>query len=250
MNQWHKPMVTSNPLFISIPNGQQLVAIQMGDITGDGRLDIIYLTASKTEDSAFLKAITLFVKYGGTNITESFQLEENAGFQPTIWLGDFTGDKVQDILITIDSGGSGAIIFAYIFSSHFGKMQEVFNSIPFDKEHPYAVNYADQYQVTVTSMDPKRKYTLDLHWKEQEYLNEIYNVDGSLKKSIEGWVDPISGLYPIDLRRNGKYDLLAVQQIAGRYHADSLGYVENLIQWNGSTFEIIRQNVAIHGEDL
>lgn len=58
------------------------------------------------------------------------------------------------------------------------------------------------------------------------------------------------GLYQTELRCNGKYDLLAMQQIAGRYYADSLGYVENLIQWTGRTFEIIRQNVAIHGEGL
>lgn len=34
---------------------------------------------------------------------------------------------------------------------------------------------------------------------------------------IEGWVNPLSGLYPIDFDRDGTYELEAHQTIAGRY---------------------------------
>ena len=91
---------------------------------------------------------------------------------------------------------------------------------------------------------------MDLTYKGEDYLSEIYNLDGTLKEPIEGWVDPISGLYPIDYARDGTYELLSYQEIAGRYHADGLGFVQNEWQWNGQKFVVNRQTVSIFGKDL
>ncbi|UZM99527.1 hypothetical protein OL548_04500 [Lysinibacillus sp. MHQ-1] len=96
----------------------------------------------------------------------------------------------------------------------------------------------------------QKKYIIDLHYKGPEYLAEIYHPDGTLKQPIEGWVDPISGLYPVDYDRDGTYEILAYQEIAGRYHADGLGYVENILKWDGHEFVVDRQTVSIFGEDL
>ena len=250
MNNYWQPSVMP-PLYMQIPMGQTIVTYKLGDVTGDGFQDLIYITADKQTDSPiFLRNITLFVRYGRTNRTEMFRLPENAGYNPTIWLGDVTGDGINDILVVIDSGGSGAIIFAYIYSMQNGQLTNIFDSIKMNEQHPYKVLYADYYRANVFSVSPPKKYTLDLQYKGEEYLNEIYNSDGTLKQPIEGWVDPISSLNPVDLARNGKYDLLGMQQIAGRYHADGLGYVENLYHWNGRKFDIVRQTVSIYGEEI
>lgn len=233
------------------PYMQFIVASKMGDVTGDGIPDWIYLTALKQDpNSPYWVNITLHIKNGRTNQITTLPLTENQGYNPTIWLGDFTGNGVNDILVVIDSGGSGAIIFGYVYSYINGRMTNIFDSIRFNEQHPYTVNYANNYKANVISETPHKKYTIDLQYKGQEYLNEIYHPDGTLKKPIEGWVDPISGLYPIDIVRNGKYYLQTLQLIAGQYHADGLGLVENLLNWNGSQFDIVRQTVAIYGEDL
>lgn len=177
-------------------------------------------------------------------------MKENAGYDPTIWLGDFTGNGVNDIFITIQSGGSGGIIFAYIYSYQNGKMNNIFDSIKFNEQNEFKVTFANQYKVVVESKNPPRKYIIDLLYKGKEYLNEIYHPDGTLKKPIEGWVDPIGALYPIQYGYTNKYSLLAMQQIAGIYHADNLGYVENLLVWNGKQFNVERQTVAIYGEEF
>jgi hypothetical protein len=249
MNPIWQPNVTQQ-MYVGVPKGQSVITSKVGDVTGDRIPDLIYITAEKQADSPFLKDITLFVKYGRTNHTEMFRLSENAGYKPTIWLGDLTGDGVNDIFVVIDSGGSGGIIYAYIYSMQNGRFINIFDSIQFNEHHAYQVQYADQYKVNVISNNPHKKYTLDLQYKGSEYLNEIYNPNGTLKQPIEGWVDPLSALYPVDIARDGKYDLLGLQQIAGRYHADGLGYVENLLHWDGRTFSIVRQTVAIYGENL
>ncbi|QCR30854.1 VCBS repeat-containing protein [Lysinibacillus sp. SGAir0095] len=235
---------------IPLSSGQTVVASQVGDVTGDGYPDWVYLIGTQQPDSPYITNIQLILKNGQTNQYQTFPLPENAGYEPTIWLGDLTGNGVKDIFIVMDSGGSGGIIFAYVYSFIQGRMTKIFDSIQFNEQHPYKVHYQNNYSVNVYSGNPRKKYTLDLRYKGAEYLNEIYNANGTLKQPIEGWVDPISALYPIDVARNGKYDLLGLQQIAGRYHADGLGYVENLLHWNGQEFLIVRQIVAIYGEEF
>ncbi|WP_313893992.1 hypothetical protein [Psychrobacillus sp.] len=229
---------------------QTIIDSKRGDVTGDGFRDIIYLMGDKTEESPFWQNITLVIMNERTNLHESIPLKENAGYNPTIFLGDFTGNHVDDILIVIDTGGSGGIIYAYVFSFLEGKMQQVFDVDAYNERHKYEVNYQNNFKATVVSASPSKKYTLDLMYKGKEYLSEIYNENGTLKDPIEGWVDPVGGLYPVDYARSGTYELMALQKIAGRYHADGLGYVENVLQWNGYEFVTDRQSVAIFGEDL
>ncbi|RHW32734.1 hypothetical protein D1B33_16325 [Lysinibacillus yapensis] len=241
---WNRVSVAPNV------SGQSIVASKIGDVTGDGFPDWIFLTGTKQPDSPYITNIQLVVKNGRTLQFQPFPLSENAGYDPKIWLGDLTGNGIKDILITIDSGGSGAILFAYVYSYISNRLMKIFDSIQFNEQHPFEVHYANQYKVTILSRNPAKKYILDIQDKGKDYLNEIYNPDGTLKQPIEGWVDPISALYPIPFARNGQYDLLAMQQIAGRYHADSLGIVENLLAFDGLQFSIVRQMVAIYGEEL
>ncbi|MEI4769181.1 hypothetical protein WAX74_05825 [Psychrobacillus sp. FJAT-51614] len=231
-------------------DGQVIIGHTRGDVTGDGLMDTIYLTGDKTEGSPFWQNITLNILYEKDNIIERISLKQNAGYNPTLFLGDFTGDHIEDILIVIDTGGSGGTIYAYIFAYSEGNMRQVFDVEEYNERSEYEVNYQNQFKVTVRSSNPKKRYTLDLLYKGEEYLSEIYNEDGTLKEPIEGWVDPVSGLYPIDFERDGTYELLAYQEIAGRYHADALGYVQNVLSWNGNEFTTERQNVSIIGEDL
>lgn len=230
--------------------GQVVIDKKIGDVNGDGFMEIVYLTGEQTEGSPFWQNITLVIFNGKNNLYESIPLKENAGYNPTIFLGDFTGDHVDDILIVIDTGGSGGTIYAYVFSSLNGEMRKIFDADEYNERTKYTVNYQDHYKVIVTSSTPKKRYTLDLMYKGNEYLSEIYNKDGTLKSPIEGWVDPIGGLYPIDYARDGTYQLTALQEIAGRYHADGLGYMQNILKWDGHEFVTDQQSVSIFGEDL
>ena len=83
--------------------------------------------------------------------------------------------------------------------------------------------------------------------KGTDYLNEIYDKDGKLNSPINGFVNPLSGLYPVDFDSNKIYELLAYQKIAGRYNADSLGYVLNTLKWKDNMFILDNQYVAIWG---
>lgn len=127
------------------------------------------------------------------------------------------------------------------------QFRQIFNSDSFNDEFKYSVSYLNQYKASVVSQRQHEQYILDLTYKGRDYLNEIYTNQGVLKAPIEGWVNPLSGLYPVDFNRDGVYELLAYQRIAGRYNADSLGYVQTVLKWNGRNFGVDRQNVSIVG---
>lgn len=227
-----------------------ILDFKKGDVNGDRIKDYVYIIGDKPfgDESPARSNIRLKIVDGRTNREFIIRLKEDTGYNPTLFLGDFTGDNVKDIMVSIDSGGSGAIGFYYIYSFLDNQPEKIFDYEIFDEEYQYSVNYLDDYKAEVISEENNKRYILDLTYKGQEYLSEIYNDDGTLKEPIIGWVDPLSGLYPIDFQRDGTFELYAEQLIAGRYHADGLGYVQTSLKWDGQRFVNYYQTVGIYGE--
>ena len=227
----------------------KVVSYARGDVNGDRIPDNVYLTGIKTPDSPFTQNITLVIQDGMTGGFTSIPLSENSGYNPTLFLGDFTGDGVNDILIGITTGGSGGIMYYYIYSFIDNTAHLLFDFDLYNEQYQYDVNYKDNYKVWVVSKKNNEKYIIDISNKDTNYLNEIYDENGKLKNPITGFVNPLSGLYPVDFDSNRVYELLAYQKIAGRYNADSLGYVLNTLKWKESMFVLDNQNVAIFGSE-
>jgi hypothetical protein len=224
-----------------------IVYSSRGDVNGDGIPDNTYLTGIKTPDSPFIQNITLVIKDGRTGKFTSIRLSENAGYNPRLFLGDFTGDGIDDMLVSIDSGGSGAIMYHYIYSFIDDVPEELFDFNLYNEKYRYNVTYMDDYKVEVISRKNNQKYIIDISNRDNEYLNEIYDMNGKLKKPVSGFVNPLSGLYPVDFNADNVYELLAYQKIAGRYNADSLGYILNTLKWKDNRFILDNQGVEIFG---
>ncbi|WP_342515637.1 hypothetical protein [Sutcliffiella sp. FSL R7-0096] len=107
--------------------------------------------------------------------------------------------------------------------------------------------HKDNYKVEVFSKRNNARYLIDLSLRDPEYLTGIYDTNGKLKEPISGWVDPISGIYPVDFGFDGVFYLLAYQQIAGTFHADTVGTMQNRLKWNGYMFVLDYQDLAIYG---
>lgn len=227
-----------------------IVSFARGDVNGDGIPDNIYLTGIKTTESPFIQNIKLVIQDGRTEKMYYVPFKFESGYNPTVSLYDFTGDSIKDILIGINSGGSGAIMYYYILSAINNIPKLLFDYNVFNEVYKYKVHYNDYYKVEVINITDNIKYVIDISYKDKDYLDEIYYKNGKLKEPIEGFVDPLSGLYPIDFDSDGVYELLAYQQISGQYHADSLGYIQTTLKWNRRKFDLVDQNVAIPGKSI
>lgn len=238
----------NNYFFNAAISQSHVVSFIRGDVTGDGVPDDVYLTGIKTSESPFIQNITLVVRDGRTGTFKSVTLpDENAGYNPTLYLNDFTGNGVYDILISITSGGSGGITYYYVYSFVNNIPRVIFDYNEYNQEYQYEVTYRDCYKVEVVSKNNNTRYILDISGKGPEYLKEIYDSNGKLKTAISGFVNPLSGLYPVDFDANRVYDLFAFQRIAGRYNADALGFIQNILIWDNNRFILDRQFVAVFG---
>ncbi|WP_461205342.1 VCBS repeat-containing protein [Clostridium sp. DL1XJH146] len=232
-----------------LDDNEIILDFKYGDVTGDGIYDNVYLVGEKNfgEGSNFTENINLVIINGADYTLTSIPFKSNAGYDPRLFLGQFTGSGVDEILISIFSGGSGGMSFYYIFSFIDGKVRKIFDYEKFDDEYNYNVIYQNCYKVEVANGTIDKKYIIDIKYKGKEYLDEIYDKDGMLKKPLNGYVVPISGLYPVDYNGDEIHELLTYRRIIGKYNADSLGIINNALQWTDDKFSSFFEQVSIYG---
>lgn len=227
-----------------VPEPGFFTVARQGDVTGDGVPDNVLLVANLPDpESPFLTNITLIVIDGATGETVQVPLEEGSGFEPSLFLGDFTGDRVSDVLVQINSGGSGGFIFAYVYSFLSGEPRKLFDHEQFSESSQFDVIFRDDYRVDVIDRETGTVFTIDISRRSQEYLSEIYDEEGNLLEPLEGDVLALGGLWPVVTDPSGVFRLLAIQRIIGRFNADTLGFVQTLLRWNGSEFQ--REDVQV-----
>lgn len=230
-----------------------LLDMKLGDVNGDGTIDKVFLYGNKPDGptGVFIDNINVVIQDGRTNKIKTIFPKFNAGYNARLFLGDFTKDKIDDIKISIDSGGSGGYGYFYIYSFKNNILREIFNFDKYNKEYKFKVDYADLYKVTVSNVMLDKLFILDISYKGYDYISQYYDENGSLKKPVQGEVLALGGLVPfVNDEKNNGFDLLALQRIIGTFNADTLGYVENLLTWDGQKFVSSRMTVSILGTNL
>ncbi|WP_054023475.1 hypothetical protein [Bacillus sp. FJAT-28004] len=230
-----------------------ILDMKQGDVTGDGIPDQVYLFGHKPDGPSgiFADRITLVIQDGYTQQRTVIPLQNNAGYNANLFLGGFDQNKTLDILVSIDTGGSGGYGIFYIYSFAHHALRMLFDSDSYNEQYTFRVQYGDFYKVFVSSSQLDLLFTIDISGKGAPYLSSYYNDDGKLKKPVQGEVLALTALNPIVTPENRvSYDLLALQRIIGTTNADTLGYVENQLTWNGNMFVSSRLTVAILGTTL
>ncbi len=229
-----------------------LLDMRQGDVTGDGIVDYVYLYGRKNgETEIFADQITLIIQDGRSKRISTINLQHNAGYNAQLFLGDFSNDNVLDILVSIETGGSGGYGIFYIYSLRNNIPHLLFDVEKYNKSYTFKVNYEDFYKVTVGSPSLDLLFTLDISYKGYDYLSELYDENGKIKQPVKGEVLAATAVYPIVTNlKSLSYDLLVLQRIIGTSNADTLGYVENLLTWNGTQFISTSLAVEIFGTKL
>ena len=103
----------------------------------------------------------------------------------------------------------------------------------------------DRYTVQVYSRANQAEYRLCL--RNPEAIAGLYDQEGRLTTPRQGMADPLGLVVPLSLQGDGRWELLAAQELSGLYHADRLGTMFNLLRWNGLRFALESQYLGLQG---
>lgn len=228
-----------------------IIDYKYGNVTGQDAVDMVYLLGTKlNEDSPYVENIKLKIIEGETNKETTIEFENEGGYNFNLFLGDFTGDKKDDILIRGDTGGSGGYTYNHIISYLDGEFKEIFNGEAFEREYKYSAVYKDNFKLELTCINLSKRYIMDLTSSDSLYLSLVYDDKGNLREPKEASVLGINGLIPTDLDPDKIYRIYILQRIIGQANSDNLGLVQTWMEWDGIKFKTFIQTVGILGGEI
>ncbi|MBU5437185.1 hypothetical protein KQI42_04140 [Tissierella sp. MSJ-40] len=210
-----------------------------GDINGDKIKDRVLLIGEKeNEDDIYNKSIFLKVVDGKSKKVSDIKINDFGGYEGKLFLGDFTGDKVEEAMIVTNTGGSGGMVDTRIIS-----MKDNKGKIIFDGKDNLGINFkgkfADNFKAELKEDTLDEKLVIDLSAFKDSYIEQgIYDKNGKLLKETEPWTDPFSGLNPIDVDGDGVYELLGHQTIAGAYHANTISRLNSIFKYEDGEWKV------------
>lgn len=227
---------------------KKILDIKHGHILGSMELDTVYIKGDTlSEASGYAENMELVILEGKSSTERTIELKDIAGYNFTVFLGDFTGDKKDDILIRGLYGGSAGLSYNLLYSYNNGNYNLIFDGAKFIEDYPCNAEYENNYKVKVSSIKLNTSYLIDISKEDKLYLDLIYDKDGIFKKNVTPIVYDISAVNPVDYGLWKYYGLVISQRIIGQSNADTLGILETLIRWDQGKFRILSQGVEVSG---
>lgn len=212
----------------ALPAGYVVLDRKTGAVTGDGAPKEILLIGQKTDvNSDYADDLRIVVRDGASRKVITVGLPDIGGYNSKLFIGDFSGDKVADVLVTVPSGGSGGYV-AHRIVTFVGEPKIIFG----EKENDGIVatgHFIDGFKVELTEESTKRTAIIDQSAKKDIYIQAgLYDEHGKLLRQQSVSVSPLGGLDPIDVEPDGTYELRGVQRVIGIYNADTVGYLYSI----------------------
>lgn len=173
------------------------------------------------------------------------------GYNMQLFVGDFTGDKIDNIMIRgeyenpqIDKDGYDNLIsyeLGVIYKYESEKLIEIFNMKKYKNNNLACAKFKSNYRTAVSC--GKKKYLIDLSTRPKEYLNKIYDEDKAVKTNLKPTLDNPSEIFPMKVVFSDCYNLLIYQRIVGINNSDVIGTIETLINLNNNNINIIYEGL-------
>lgn len=228
---------------LNVPEDMVIIDIQKDDVTGDQVQDVVLLVGQSMKDNpSFYSLLNVVVQDGKsgkfTTLPERQIKEYLRGYEPKLFLGDFTGDKVKDVMVTVATGGSGGTYNHLIASWKNNKPVIIFGENE-NQGLKIKGNYLDGFKAELYSEVLNKTFIVDVSGYKKEYIEaKIYDANGKYiyANQYQGqngskydiFSDPFSSLVPVDVDNDGVYELQGQQSVWGPFHAFTFTRVQSV----------------------
>ncbi|MEC0229170.1 hypothetical protein [Paenibacillus alba] len=203
----------------------QLVQTREIDVTGDGKPDTVALIGSKLDpNSPYFDKLYIVVSGQGQ---QQVVIPLEGGYNPHMQFCDFIGDKLPQIYVAAETGGSGGLSYYYIYSLK----NNVPTAIPLPEPLRVKSTFKKNYKVLLKIEETGKSFKIDLMDRKDDYEKFGIYKDGKVIKPLIVNVDGYGALKPIDKDRDGICELMGIQRITGIANADTIGYANSIWKW-------------------
>ena len=238
---------------LELPRDYQIGDVAVGDVTGDGICDVVFLIGEKyAPDSYYLKEHRIVLIDGASLAETTLSLgADSGGYEGELTLGKVSTTKAQDILVGLPTGGSGGITNYYLISCAEGKPMVLAGPDVLTEGLHFQVSLMDDFTVKVNSDELDETYLLDLKRLPSfedtlsEVYKDIYSVSGKLLEPQEGFVDPSGMIELRDIDGDGISELIGYHSIWVVYHANSIGMARPSWKWIDNELKLISLDVSL-----
>lgn len=184
-----------------------------------------------SEGKLFREDIEIIVKCDDSEIV--VEPEVNIGYNPSIFVGNFLNNGLEQVLYSVESGGSGGYSFYELFSFKGKEGKTVFNSSDFSPT--FDVSYIDNDIIKI------------------EYQNKLLYLDSSFSackgnEDCSLYVSDVNAIFPYYNIALDRYYLEVLQRIYGGYSANNFGYIVSYLEVNEDGYNIIDMGVISNFE--
>ncbi len=180
-----------------------------------------------SEGKIYRENIEIKVKNGENEII--VEPNVNMGYNPQIYVANFADNGLEQVLYSVESGGSGGYSFYQMFSFKGEKPQSLFDSEDFNPniEASYIENNI-----------------IEINYEGKKLYLDSSNSGCQNKDDCTLYISSVNTIVPYFNIALDRYYLEIYQRIFGGYQANSFGYIVSLIEVNEDGYKTINIGVT------
>ena len=233
--------------FESNNNLREIIMTKIADLKGNNKEDIVYLIGEKVGigKGTIYSNLDILISDGDDGKISTITLGNLRVYNPKMVIGKHISDKLNSILFMSESVDNKNHVCMNIFDFEGDKPIKVFDSEYFYRDDLFDVTYEDDEIISIIDNKENKLYKINISFKDEIYLNEIYSKNRKLKKLIKGKIMPINDIYILNDGISDLNDIIIKQKIVGTNEEDDICQVLSRLRFNGKDFEKIETTISI-----
>lgn len=216
-----------------------VIDYKSADVTGDEVKDDIILIGNKMQkEDIFSDSLNIVVKDGKSNEYSKTTYENFAGYEGALYVHDFSGDNINDVMVSASTGGSGGIYEHLIATFKDNNPTVIFDNKDNEGAKTEA-KFIDDFKVELNIENINQKAIVDVSVNKEQYIEGgLYEQNGKILKDSTPFSYPFSLVEAKDYNGDGTYELIGHQRVVGLYNADTISHIDTVWSYKDSKWTI------------